>query len=147
MKLIQDDAGIDKIVQFSDRKRLTEQLDRTLPNGFLNMEIREARFHRSGSPIAFDLIVIILCAKTKWMPPAKPGEASMMEAEWFIFDPVSRKLGDTPFPIQQGMPYWIWPQFRTYRIFSSAAVYICSRLRCSLARNLRAAAMKPLNSG
>ena len=81
MKLIQDDAGIDKIVQFSSRKRFAEQRDRTLPNGFLNVEIREARLHRSGSIAAFNLIVIDRSVKTKWMPPAKFGEASMMEVE------------------------------------------------------------------
>ena len=53
MKLIQDEAVIDKIVQFSGRKRLAEQLDRTLPNGFLNMEIMLSHL---GVGVAYDAL-------------------------------------------------------------------------------------------
>ena len=40
-------------VQFSGRKRLTEQLDRTLPNGFLNMEIMLSHL---GVGVAYDAL-------------------------------------------------------------------------------------------
>ena len=40
-------------VQFSGRKRLAEQLDRTLPNGFLNMEIMLSHL---GVDMAYDAL-------------------------------------------------------------------------------------------
>ena len=40
-------------VQFSGRKRLAEQLDRTLPNGFLNMEIMLSHL---GISMAYDAL-------------------------------------------------------------------------------------------
>ena len=40
-------------VQFSGRKRLVEQLDRTLPNGFLNMEIMLSHL---GVGVAYDAL-------------------------------------------------------------------------------------------
>ena len=53
-------------VQFSGRKRLAEQLDRTLPNGFLNMEIMLSHLGVGMAYIAFMGWILFMQKKGLW---------------------------------------------------------------------------------